>query len=205
MKSNLFTPDEIPANKQLEAEIKFLKEAREILSSIENKIIEAIDPQSPAKDLLEGKNFSNRTRLSPEELIRQNDLYNKEVAEMSAAGKVNETKISDWEKVPPDELSDKRGEFNKEKTKIIKEWERINGREWPRYTEDVYNQDGIKIRQKGDRYDAHHIHPLEFGGKNSGDNITPMHVNDHHDKKGIHRPDGPYGKLSEHFRNPGEE
>ena len=53
----------------------------------------------------------------------------------------------------------------------------------------------VIIRRSGDRYDAHHIQPLTFGGRNIATNITPLHVLEHFDKRGVHAPDSPYGRI----------
>ncbi len=78
---------------------------------------------------------------------------------------------------------------------VFKKWEEANGKEWPRYETDVYNHNEKLIRRAGDRYDAHHIHPLSLGGKNEANNITPMSAEKHYDKQGVHAPGSPYGKL----------
>jgi hypothetical protein len=102
-----------------------------------------------------------------------------------------------WEKQAPEVVAEKRQEFNENKEKLINEWEEKNGKEWPRYEEDVYSPSGKLIRQKGDRYDAHHIVPLSQGGKNEAGNITPLHASVHFDKQGVHSPDSPYGKIEQ--------
>jgi hypothetical protein len=100
----------------------------------------------------------------------------------------------EYEKLSPEKNAVKRAEFNTNKEQLAKEWEEQNGREWPRYKEDVY-VNGKLIRRAGDRYDAHHIHPLSFGGKNEATNLTPISAEKHFDKQGVHAPDSPYGKL----------
>jgi len=99
-----------------------------------------------------------------------------------------------YEKLSPEETAEKRAEFNANKERLIKEWEEKTGKEWPRYKEDVY-VNGNLVRKAGDRYDAHHIHPLSLGGKNESSNITPISAEKHFDKQGVHAPDSPYGKL----------
>lgn len=101
---------------------------------------------------------------------------------------------SEYEKISPEENAEKRAEFKANKEKLIKEWEEKYGKEWPRYTEDVYVNGNLQ-RRTGDRYDAHHIKPLSFGGKNEAGNITPISAEKHFDKQGVHSPDSPYGKL----------
>ena len=106
-----------------------------------------------------------------------------------------------YEKISPEENAKMREEFTDLKESLIKEWEKKNGKEWPKYEDDVYDEKtGKLIRRAGDRYDAHHIHPLTLGGKNEATNITPMHVNKHSDHRGIHAPDSPYGKLDKYCK-----
>lgn len=108
-----------------------------------------------------------------------------------------ETIINDglpWIRLSPEEIAEKRTEFNTNKERLIAEWEKLNGKEWPRYKEDVY-VNGKIIRKAGDRYDAHHVKPLSFGGKNEASNLTPISAEKHFDKQGIHAPTSPYGLL----------
>ena len=94
----------------------------------------------------------------------------------------------------------KREEFSKCKDNLIREWEDKNGCKWPTYNEDVYSPSGKLIRRAGDRYDAHHIQPLTFGGENRSSNLTPLHAAEHYDKQGIHSPESPFGKLEKYYR-----
>lgn len=98
-----------------------------------------------------------------------------------------ETNLSKMEKQPSERVAELREEFDDNKSKLRKEWEIQNGREWPKYTEDVYNENGQIIRRKGDNYDAHHIQPLCLGGKNIASNITPLDIYSHRD---IHSSNG---------------
>lgn len=100
-----------------------------------------------------------------------------------------------FEKCSPEETAEKREEFRKKKNDLIAEWEKINGKEWPRYKHDVYDDKGNLIRKAGMRYDAHHIQPLEMGGKNTAKNLTPISAEKHYDHKGVHAPDSPFNKL----------
>ncbi|UVI31965.1 HNH endonuclease signature motif containing protein [Paenibacillus spongiae] len=105
--------------------------------------------------------------------------------------------ITEWKKVSPDEVADNRMEFRNVKDTLIQQWEERTGNEWPTYDEDIYSGNGIKIRSAGDLYDAHHIRPLEFGGGNTSDNITPLHAEDHYDRQGIHAPGGVFARIGE--------
>lgn len=87
----------------------------------------------------------------------------------------------------PEKVAEKREEFDDNKASLRKEWEEKNGREWPKYQNDVYNKNGIKIRKAGDNYDAHHVVPLQLGGKNEASNITPIDLSKHTE---IHSKDG---------------
>jgi hypothetical protein len=100
-----------------------------------------------------------------------------------------------WEKISPEENAKMREEFGKKKNELIGEWEKKNSKEWPCCKEDVYSSNGKLIRKAGDRYDAHHIKPLSFGGKNEAGNTTPISAEKHFDKQGVHSPISPYGKI----------
>lgn len=89
----------------------------------------------------------------------------------------------------------KRAEFDEIKSDLISGWEKRNNRQWPRYEQDYYSENGHKIRQIGNRYDAHHIRPLSLGGENSVENITPLHARDHYDHQGVHSLSSSYAKL----------
>lgn len=105
--------------------------------------------------------------------------------------------LTDLKKLSPEENEKMRDEFDGKKDQLIKEWEKTNERSWPRYEQDVYSSHGKLIRRQGDPYDAHHIQPLGMGGKNEVSNITPMHVDVHYDKQGVHAPDSPYEKIKQ--------
>ena len=106
--------------------------------------------------------------------------------------------VSDLHEVSPEENAKLRTEFNSKKAQLIRDWEQKNGREWPKYKEDVVNVvDGkeIIIRKAGQLYDAHHILPLCIGGKNEASNITPLHADVHYDSKGVHALGSPFDRL----------
>ena len=102
---------------------------------------------------------------------------------------------SDLEKLSPDEVAEKREEFDEKKAELKRQWEETNGRPWPKYEQDVYSSNNKLIRKAGSDYDAHHIQPLGMGGKNEVNNITPLHAEVHYDKQGVHSTDSPYSKL----------
>lgn len=105
------------------------------------------------------------------------DLKSKsEFADTIPENTLNQTKL---EIQTPEKVAEKREEFDENKAKLRKEWEEINHKEWPKYKEDVVNEDGVVIRKAGDNYDAHHIQPLQLGGENVASNITPLDVYSH--------------------------
>lgn len=121
--------------------------------------------------------------------------YNIEVARTSAGGEYREVESVNLRPRSPEQVTEARSEFNQTRNELIGKWEEENQRSWPTYGQDVTSPGGKTIRLAGDRYDAHHVQPLELGGKNTADNITPMHANDHFDKQGIHRPGGAYDNM----------
>lgn len=102
---------------------------------------------------------------------------------------------NEFKRITPEENAGKREEFDEKKNDLIREWEAKNGREWPRYEQDVYSESGRLIRKAGARYDAHHIQPLCMGGENVVENITPLHAQEHYDHQGVHAAESPYSKL----------
>ena len=94
----------------------------------------------------------------------------------------------------PERVQELREEFEDNKLTLRKEWEQLNSREWPRYKEDVYNENGIMIRKAGNCYDAHHNQPLQLGGKNEASNLTPLDIRQHSE---IHSKNGSCNKLVE--------
>ena len=87
-----------------------------------------------------------------------------------------------------DPSSDKSGRksFERKRSILRKEWEKETGQEWPKYEEDIKDDKGAVIRQKGQMYDAHHIVELSCGGPNVWYNLFPAKHPDEH-QKGIHR------------------
>lgn len=132
---------------------------------------------------------------SVNELLQEYVCDLKERALFSDTIKYDNLKVENMEKVSSEKVRELRQEFSEIKKDLIKQWEDTNGKEWPTYDDYVLNDNKIAIRKPGDRYDAHHILSLCFGGINAVENITPMHCNDHYDSKGIHRNDGPWAKL----------
>lgn len=102
---------------------------------------------------------------------------------------------SELEKLSPEEVAEKRDEFDDKKTELKRQWEEENGCPWPKYEKDIYSSNGKLIRKEGSDYDAHHIQPLAMNGKNEVSNITPLSAEVHYDKQGVHSPDSPYSKM----------
>lgn len=95
------------------------------------------------------------------------------------------------------EVKQKRIDFSLKKMELRNEWEKMHGRSWPRYDQDVMDENGSIIRRKGDRYDAHHVQPLCLGGNNEASNITPLNAAIHFDHRGVHSSNSPFSKLVE--------
>ena len=72
----------------------------------------------------------------------ENDFsdYQKELKEYSAAPDTipeNPIDFSELKRISPEENAIQKGEFNRNKDKLISEWEKINDKDWPTYKEDV--------------------------------------------------------------------
>jgi hypothetical protein len=148
-----------------------------------------------------GHEIGRSAEIPNRDLENLGRTYNDEVSKCSAAGRVEPTDVRDWKKVSIEESRELRTEFNNNKPQLHREWESINGREWPRYEKDVIHPNTGKTLQKaGDCFETHHVQPLELGGKNTAENITPIHLLDHRDHMGIHRVDGPYHELAIQLR-----
>ena len=104
-------------------------------------------------------------------------------------------KSREWTRLSPKDTAKMRKQFGGQKKSIIQQWEKNNNMPWPTYSETVYSHRGKVMREKGNKYDAHHIQPLSMNGQNAAENITPMHCLEHYDRRGVHRVDAPYGKL----------
>lgn len=76
--------------------------------------------------------------------------------------------------------------YKANKDKIISEWEKETGQNWPIYKEDVF-LDGAKVRNAGQYYDAHHIIESSFNGPNEWWNMHPASYPNQH-QGGIHAP-----------------
>ncbi len=147
-------------------------------------------------------------RLSPEAGVAGKEISKKDVSDLAKEYmddlksksdcpdtlKDKKIDVSKLEKQPSEKVAELREEFNDNRSKLRNEWSKQNNREWPRYDHDVYNENGVKVRNAGDRLDAHHIQPLELGGKNVAENITPLDISKHQE---IHSMDGSCKKLVE--------
>lgn len=110
-------------------------------------------------------------------------------------------KTSDLKIAPSEVTRERRKEFESKKNSLISEWEKKHGIDWPTYDSDVKDANGNIIREKGNRYDAHHIQPLCFDGKNEVDNITPLHAEVHYDAQGVHAANRPFSKIDVALRS----
>lgn len=99
-------------------------------------------------------------------------------------------------KLSKEETMKHRQDFQREKNRLIEEWEKNTNQKWPTYSEPVLSKRGRVYIQKGDKYDAHHIIKNENGGPNEWYNIHPAKRPDEH-QGGIHRKDGPERNLFE--------
>lgn len=84
--------------------------------------------------------------------------------------------------------------FDKDKDKIVEEWEKNTGEKWPTYKEAVFDKDGVKIKKIGNKYDAHHIIENCYEGPHEWWNIYPARFPDEH-QKGIHGSGSPCREL----------
>ena len=94
-------------------------------------------------------------------------------------------KENDYKKLSTEATKLAREEFNKGKKALIQTWEKMNGKEWPKYVDDVVNDAGDIIRSAGQPYDAHHIIELSTGGPNQWWNLHPAKFPSEH-QNGIH-------------------
>jgi hypothetical protein len=93
------------------------------------------------------------------------------------------------------QLARARQEWDANKEKLQKEWEKMNGRTWPSYTKaDVDSGFAPKGAKPGQAYDGHHIRPLSQGGTNNWWNVTPADRTAH---AGVHRSGGVLRSLSD--------
>lgn len=147
-------------------------------------------------DVFKGPEEKDNPEEELEKLIKEylNDIYDK--SEHRETLPENPFNSGDLRRRTPEENQRMREEFDDKKADLRNQWEQKHGVPWPRHEEDVRLPNGVVIRRKGDRYDAHHIQPLSLGGKNEVDNITPLNANVHFDSRGVHSPDSPYSRMN---------
>lgn len=133
-----------------------------------------------------------KTEVGLEKLIKD---YIKDLKDNVAFPELISDKPFDVADLKKTDAKPLRKEFKDIKNDLIDKWETNTGKTWPRYEQDVYIKNNTgevsRIRQKGERYDAHHIQPLSQGGKNVAENLTPIRADVHFDSKGIHADDRP--------------
>lgn len=108
--------------------------------------------------------------------------------------------INNLTKRTPEETKALRQEFNRNKDRLIEEWEKANNQKWPVYEKDILNEYGEVIKKAGWKYDAHHIQPLTLGGENVASNITPLRYDIHSDHRGVHAFGSPYDVLEKYMK-----
>lgn len=173
---------------------------------LKGKEQEAIDDLSGKLDVNPTSDIKPEKMESPD-VIEQNlqESKNNYIGDIIKHSEIPETidvekaKSADYEKCSPEETAVKRDEFNQRKDELIQQWEKENEKKWPTYDKDVYSSYGHLIRRAGDKYDAHHIQPLGMGGKNEASNITPLHVECHYDRQGVHSTNSPYERLNQNL------
>lgn len=91
-----------------------------------------------------------------------------------------------YSKLSKDEIKAARISFNNNKNSLIEEWEKNTGQTWPTYSEDIISEKTGQIYiHKGDKYDAHHLIELSYGGEETWWNIHPAKRPSEH-QGGIH-------------------
>ena len=166
-------------------------------AEVAEKAISAVEARGEAlvaraEDLDRALQLAERRELA--------DAYRNELAEHSE-GRIPDTlDVTDWERLSPEEVAERRSEFASQRESLIREWEQENGLPWPRYKEDVVSEGGRIIHKEGQNHQAHHIRPLCLGGRNEGSNITPLSRLDHLPPTGVHRANGPLNNLVNSFK-----
>lgn len=95
-------------------------------------------------------------------------------------------KKNKYSKLSKDEIKAARISFNNNKNSLIEEWEKNTGQTWPTYSEDIISEKTGQIYiHKGDKYDAHHLIELSYGGEETWWNIHPAKRPSEH-QGGIH-------------------
>lgn len=164
---------------------------------------EVIDATSPAikqgSNLIDGGStiFKQTDNIVPKAMV---DNYFDDMIKHSEFPHTIVNDGSTWTKITSEQNDIMRTEFKKLKPKLISDWETANNLKWPMYDSDIFTDSGDRLRKAGNLYDAHHIKPLEFGGLNTFDNITPFHSKVHYDKQVIHAPTSPFGNMENLYK-----
>lgn len=124
--------------------------------------------------------------LVPEYLSEVEKITNREIKPIQMSKLTEALRQQDFEKITPEKLKLHKKLFNNCKDKLIEQWEKSTGDEWPRYKDDVYNDKGEVIRVKGQPYDAHHLVEASFGGPNEWWNMHPAAFPNEHQNR-IHQ------------------
>jgi hypothetical protein len=148
--------------------------------------------REPAEDAQE----SHEARLS--ELA---ELYRDELHEAMAelGSEYDEVEVpplapSTWEPRTPAENKQARTEYSRRRPALMRAWEEKHGESWPRYENDT---PGPPPKRAGQPYDCHHIQPLGAGGRNTVENVIPLHRDRHQvgSPQGVHRTGSPLTRL----------
>lgn len=85
-------------------------------------------------------------------------------------------------------------EYEKNREKIIYDWEKNTGNKWPEHPNDMMTKSGISHPRAGTDHDFHHIIPQEYGGPNQWWNGIPLKSGKHHQDV-INDADSPLNKI----------
>lgn len=149
-------------------------------------------PMDTRNDAAESEDVEASIEKAAEEYVKEL----KEFSEVPDTIPDKPLEASELVRVSPEKNGEMHKEFFGKRADLRRQWEEVNGREWPKYEKDVVNALGIVVRRAGTYYDMHHIKPLCLGGKNEVGNVTPLHVNKHLTTEGIHRKDGACDRMT---------
>ena len=99
-----------------------------------------------------------------------------------------------YSRLGSDDAAFHRAEFSSMRPELVRQWEKNTGQDWPTYTKDIANLDGVVLRRAGQPFDAHHLIASSYGGPNEWWNIHPARFPDQH-QGGIHRAGSPARKI----------
>jgi predicted ribonuclease toxin of YeeF-YezG toxin-antitoxin module len=105
-------------------------------------------------------------------------------------------KERNFEKLGAAEYNAHRAPFRQQpfKDRLIADWEKQTGRQWPTYSEPILDKKGGIFKKIGDRHDAHHIIPQQVGGPNEWWNMHPLSTGPNH-QGGVHGSGAPLSRI----------